>query len=105
MQTYKVILSDFAKSDLHIIVTYLSSVENIAVAKHVEHGILSEMKRLTHFPEAYPKNEHATTKTHTVRFIIKWKYKILYYIETNTVYIIGIFHTSQSPGKLKNYNL
>lgn len=105
MQTYKIIVSDLAKSDLHNIVSYLSSTESINIAKHVERGILSEMKRLIHFPEAYPKDEYATTDTHTVRFIIKWRYKILYYIEVNAVYIIGIFHTAQNPKKLKNYNL
>jgi plasmid stabilization system protein ParE len=103
MQTYKVILSAFAKSDLQHIVSYLSSTENITVAKRVERGILSEMKRLTHFPEAYPKDEYATTETHTVRFIIKWNYKILYCIEAAAIYIIGIFHTAQNPKRLKGF--
>ena len=102
MRTYKIILSDFAKHDLHNIVSYLSSTESVTTAKHVERGILSEMKRLAYLPEAYPKDEYATTATHVVRFIIKWNYKILYYIEANSVYVIGIFHTAQNPKRLKN---
>jgi Plasmid stabilization system protein len=105
MQTYKIILSDFAKYDLHNIVSYLSSAESATTAKYVERGILSEMKRLVHFPKAYPKDEYATTDTQIVHFIIKWNYKILYYIEANYVYIIGIFHTAQNPKKLTNYKL
>jgi len=102
MQTYKIILSDLAKSDLHNIVSYLSFAENATIAKHVERGILSEMKRLVHLPEAYPKDEYATADTRIVRFLIKWNYKILYYIEANCVYVIGIFHTAQNPKKLTN---
>ena len=102
MRTYKIILSDLAKYDLYNIVSYLSSAESLTTAKYVERGILSEMKRLVHFPEAYPKDEYATTDAHPIRFIIKWNYKILYYIEANYVYIIGIFHTAQNPKNLTN---
>ena len=46
MQTYKVVISDLAKADIQNIVNYISEVESITTAKYVEHGILSELKRL-----------------------------------------------------------
>ena len=100
MQNYKVILSDIAKVDLQNIVSYIAVNESVAKAEYVEHGILSEMKRLEHFPSAYPKDEYASTDKILIRFLVKWHYKILYSIDTNTIQIIGIFHTAQNPNKL-----
>ena len=61
MQTYKVVISDLAKADLRNIVDYISEAESITTAKYVERGILSEMKKLEHFPTAHPKEEYAST--------------------------------------------
>ena len=105
MQTYKVFLSVLAKVDLQNIVTYISIAESVTRAKYVERGILSEMKRLKRFPTAYPKDEYASTDEKIIRFIVKWKYKILFFVEADTVQIVGIFHTAQNPEKLTFYNL
>ena len=102
MRTYKVILSDLAKSDLQNIVYYITTTESIARAKYVERSILSEMKRLKYFPAAYPKDEYASTDYVMIRFLVKWNYKILFFIDTNTVQVVRIFHTAQNPDKLIN---
>jgi plasmid stabilization system protein ParE len=93
-------MSELAKTDLQNIVTYISDVDSIVQAKYVERSILSEMKRLAHFPTAYPKDEYASIGNREIRFIIKWHYKILFFIGVNTVQIAGIFHTAQNPDKL-----
>jgi plasmid stabilization system protein ParE len=102
MQTFKVVISDLAKVDLRNIVNYILEVESVTMAKYVERGILSEMKRLERFPTAYPKDEYASTKDKTIRFLVKWSYKILFFINNNTVQVVGIFHTAQNPEKLTN---
>jgi len=99
MPTYKVEISDLAKVDLQNIVRYISEAESITIAKYVERGILSEMKRLKHFPTAFPKDEYTSTDEITIRFLVKWSYKILFFIDKNKVQIAGIFHTAQSPGE------
>ena len=87
MQTYKVVISDLAKADLQNIVNYISEVESITTAKYVERGILSELKRLKRFPTAYPKDEYASNKDKTIRFLVKWTYKILFFINNKTVQV------------------
>jgi plasmid stabilization system protein ParE len=104
MQTYKVAISDLAKADLQNIVSYISEAESLATAKYVERGILSEMKKLERFPTAYPKDEYASTNEKTIRFLVKWSYKILFFIDINTVQVVGIFHTAQNQDKLALYN-
>ncbi|MCL2041758.1 MAG: type II toxin-antitoxin system RelE/ParE family toxin [Bacteroidales bacterium] len=105
MRIYKVVVSTLAKTDLQNIVTYISDIESMAQAKYVEHGILSEMKHLECFPFAYPRDEYASTNNVEVRFIMKWRYKILFFIDANTVQIVGIFHTAQNPNKLRRFSI
>ena len=100
MQTYKIVVSELAQADLRNIVTYISEIESITQAKYVERSILSEMKRLKYFPTAYPQDESASTDNREIRFILKWRYKILFFIDADTVQIVGIFHTAQNPTKL-----
>jgi len=100
MQTYKVVFSDLSKADLQSIVTYIAHVESPTRAKHVERGILSEAKKLQHFPNGYARDEYASSDTLTVRFIVKWSYKILFVVVRDTVQVVAIFHTAQSPDKL-----
>jgi len=65
MQIYKVEISDLAKADLQNIVSYISEIESFTVAKYVERGILSEMKRLELFPSAFPIDQYASTDEKT----------------------------------------
>ena len=51
------------------------------------------------FPFKYPK-EPIYNNTN-IRFVTKWSYKIIYRIESNTIYILRIFNTYQNPGKTK----
>ena len=100
MRNYKVVVSELAKTDLQNIVAYISDAESTERAKYVERNILLEMKRLEDFPTAYPTDECASMENREIRFITKWHYKILFFIEANTVQIVGIFHTAQNPIKL-----
>ena len=102
MQIYKVIISDLAKIDLQNIVSYIAEIESITRAKYVEKGILSAMKRLERFPTAYPRDQYASTDKTEIRFVLKWKYKILFFIDDDIVQVVGIFHTAQNPDKLIN---
>jgi len=100
MQTYKVLISDLAKADLQNIFSYITSVESITRARYVERGILSEIKHLKRFPTAYPKEDFTRMDEKMIRFHVKWHYKILFFIDANTVQVLRIFHTAQSPEKL-----
>ena len=102
MLTYKIVVSQLAKKDLQNIVAYISDVESIVQAKYVEQNILLELKRLEYFPTAYPKDEYASSNNRVIRFIMKWHYKILFFIDANTVQIVGIFHSAQNPNKLNS---
>jgi plasmid stabilization system protein ParE len=53
---------------------------------------------LTTFPYSYPiepyyNNEH-------VRFITKWSFKMVYYIKSDTIYIMRVFNTNIKPNRI-----
>ncbi|GHT41946.1 hypothetical protein AGMMS49965_12560 [Bacteroidia bacterium] len=105
MQTYKVYLSDLATIDLSRIVDYITNADSQERAKYVEQGILEAMKKLSTFPTAHPIDGYASTDEREIRFLMKWRYKILFFVEAETVQVVGIFHTAQSPDKLLFYRL
>ena len=86
-------------ADLQSIVTYISEVESITRAKYIEQGILSEMKHLKYFPTAYPKDEYANMDNWEIRFVIKWHYKILFFIDANCCTYRRYFSYSTKPSK------
>lgn len=102
MLNYKVVFSDLAIADLNNIVQYITENESYTCAKYVERELLRTAKCLTTFPNGYTKDEYASTPDLTVRFIVKWNYKLVYTVQEDTVIIASIFHCSQNPIKLKN---
>ena len=101
MRNYKVVLSDLAITDLSEIVQDLTNKVSYTCAKQVERELLRTAKRLETFPNGYAIDEYASTPDRTVRFIVKWNYKLVYTVDNYTVYILSIFHTAQLPDKLK----
>ncbi len=100
MMTYNIILSDHAKVDLHDIVAYITMKEGIERAQHVERELLVQIKKLSTFPEGHSQDQYVSADEKIVRFIMKWRWKILFFIEHDTVSVIGIFHVAQDPKKL-----
>ena len=101
MMHYDVVFSDLAITDLSDIVQFITEKESYSRAKYVERELLKTAKCLETFPNGYAKDEYASTPELVVRFIVKWNYKLVFTVHENTVYIAGIFHTSQNPDKLK----
>lgn len=99
MLHYNVVFSDLAITDLSNIVQYIAEKESHERAKYVERKLLKTAKYLENFPNGYAKDEYASTSEHIVRFIMKWNYKLVYTVNEETVYVVGIFHTSQNPYK------
>jgi len=57
-------------------------------------------EKLNLFPEKNPIEP--LFKSNEIRFFPKWHFKIVYRIESERIYILDVFSTSQDP---KNYKL
>jgi len=98
----KIFFSDLVIEQLESIYTYLQTKsDNAAVIIH--NIILDEIERLRTFPQIAPIEPELTEYTHTYRsLVVKKLYKIIYYIENDTVFISALFDCRQNPRKIKD---
>ena len=87
-----------SKIDLKEIFDYVKNVESRTRARYVIDGIRKAAQAITHFPNKHAK-EPVMIDT-TVRYAVKWSYKILFTVSEKHINIVRIFHTAQNPDKL-----
>jgi len=97
-----IVFSDLAFEQLASIYNYLQTKSNHASAI-IHNHILDEIERLRDFPQMAPIESELIGFTHTYRsLVVKKTYKIVYYIEDDTIYISALFDCRQNPQKLKD---
>jgi plasmid stabilization system protein ParE len=97
---YSIYWTPEAQSDLKPIFEYISRAESCQRALYVIAGIRKKVKETAIFPTKHPKESFINQDN--VRVAVKWSYKIVFEIKGNTVRVLSIFHTAQSPEKLMN---
>ena len=98
MVKYNVRWSEQSKNDLKEIFEYIKNAESLERARYVITEIKKAANEITCFP--YKHTQEPVIFDKTVRYAIKWHYKILFTISEKYVNIIRIFHTAQSVNKL-----
>jgi plasmid stabilization system protein ParE len=90
--------SEQSKADLQEIFKYIKIAESAERAKYVVTEIRKVAKEIVFFP-----TKHAIEPViidETVRYAVKWSWKILFTISETHINIVRIFHTAQNPDKL-----
>jgi len=88
-----------AKRDLKQIFDYIASAESRERAMYVIQGILTKVKEIQTIPTKHTHEPYINRDN--VRFTVKWSFKIVFEIKEDAVRILSIFHTAQSPEKIK----
>jgi plasmid stabilization system protein ParE len=96
--TYTLQWSEQSKADLKEIFNYIELAENSERAKYVVTGIRETAKQIVFFPTKHAVEPYIIDGT--VRYAVKWSYKILFIIGEKYVSIVRIFHTAQNPDRL-----
>ena len=97
-----IVFSDLVLKQLESIYNYLQTKSNYA-GSIIHNQILDEIERLRYFPQMAPIEPELIGFVHAYRsLVVKKSYKIIYYIEDDTVYISALFDCRQDPQKLKN---
>ena len=101
MKKYFLYWTPEAKQDLKPIFDYIASVESRERAIYVINGIMAKAREIQLIPTKHAHEPYINRDN--VRFAVKWFFKIVFEIkeEDDTVRILSIFHTSQSPEKIK----
>ena len=93
---FEVEISYKANLDIrHIYEYYVMNNFDLNYVRHLINGIVSLIKSLENLPERYPRFELLKKETN-VRYAIYKKYKIIYEIMDDKVYILRVIHHSQN---------
>ena len=98
MVKYTVRWSEQSKTDLKAIFEYIKNAESPERARYVITEIRKTANEITCFPLKHTIEPVIIDKT--VRYAIKWHYKILFTISEKHVNIVRVFHTAQNINKL-----
>ena len=93
---FEVEISYKANLDIrHIYEYYVMNNFDLNYVRHLINEIVSLIKSLEYLPERYPRFELLKKETN-VRYAIYKKYKIIYEIMGDKVYILRVIHHSQN---------
>ena len=98
MVKYMLRWSEQSKMDLKAIFDYTKNAESRERANYVIENIRKEANEITIFPTKHAQEPLILDQT--VRYTIKWNYKILFTVSEKYINIVRIFHTAQNPIKL-----
>jgi len=104
VEHYEVELADSTWDDVYRIFSYLRKNVSEATAQKVRTTLIAEARKLEKMPTGYPIQHNISSEKRTFRFIKKWKYKIIYYVDEKAkiVRVVAVRHSSQHPDKLKD---
>lgn len=95
----KIILSDFATNKLRNIYSYHANHVSVSKAKEVKDTIIAAIKQLINFPYLGQRESMMYSRFER-RYLLVYDYKILYEVTEDSVVVLDIFHTKQSPQKM-----
>ena len=100
---YGVDVSTEAKEMIVEIYEYLSDNVSETTAQHVAMGIANAIESLEKMPTGLPIQHNISSEQRTFRFLLKWKYKIIFYVDEDAkvVRVVAVGHSSQNPDRLK----
>jgi plasmid stabilization system protein ParE len=87
-----------SKTDLREIFNYIKFAESSERAKYVVTGIREAANKISPFPTKHAIEPFIIDIT--VRYAVKWSYKILFTIGEKHINIVRIFHAAQNPDRL-----
>ncbi len=97
MEKIRIEWSGRAERDLQQIFNYLNSVTSERIALKVIGRIYAKANILERHPKAGPCEISLEAKPEGFRYLVEGNYKIVYFIEANTVVISFIFDCRQNP--------
>lgn len=88
----KIIWLEYAEDDLNEIYNYILA-DSLYYASKTVIGIVNKIDYISHFP--YMGRKVQLYNVYNIREIIYKSYRIIYEIDSNTIYIHRIFHSSR----------
>jgi hypothetical protein len=102
-QSYKIVIKPKARQN--VFDHYQRYFENYSerYAETFLAEFISQVEQILPFVWGNPECRFLPTKNHIYRNIVWGNYLIIYKILKKEIWVVGLFHTKQNPGKLKSY--
>ena len=96
--------SDFAINDLNDIYEFYAE-KNLQVAAKLYNSIIDETEILKTYPYIASVEHIFEDFTETIRSLVicKGKFKVIYQVENNMIYVFHLWDCRQEPEKLRSY--
>jgi plasmid stabilization system protein ParE len=85
---------------LKFIFDYYKTKASFSIAHKIKNSCFDRVEILFQNPEAGPIDEVLKELNEGHRYLIEGNYKIIYKINSNTIFITGVFDTRQEPQKI-----
>lgn len=98
----KVIVLPLAEADLDEIYAFYAEKSTVA-ARKIYHSILDEMEMLEKFPSSAPVEPLLVKQSKIFRshVVAKGLFKVVYYLESETIYVTHVWCCRQNPQNLQ----
>jgi hypothetical protein len=83
--------------------TYLKEFASERIANSFKNNFIKKVDSILPYYAGFPECRFLPTKNQIYRNIIWGKYLIVYKILKKEILVLGVFHASQNPEKLKAY--
>jgi toxin ParE1/3/4 len=100
----KIVWTEFAITELKVILDFYIENANPKVAHRIRIQILSSTKQLSKYPESGQIEPHLVKLKKQYRYLIVGHWKVLYRVDDKTILIADIFDVRQNPRKLTTRN-
>lgn len=97
----QVIWTNFAVSELKSIYLYYRMVAGDSIADNIRKSVFIATKHLAKYPLSGTIEENLIDLNQEHRYLVAGKYKIIYRVVKNNIYITDIFDCRQNPQKMK----
>lgn len=97
----KIVWTDLAIENLHQIYQYYKDEVNKTTAQKIVNAIVDKTIYLQSSTEIGQREELLIKRKKEFRYLIEGNYKIIYWIESNVIFVATVFDTRQNPAKLK----
>ena len=96
----KVLWTNTASDQLEDIFDYHKVTASLVVAKKLVKSIVQKTASLSKQPRKGQREVLLVDRQKEYRYIVEGNYKIIYWIDTATIYVAAVFDTRQNPEKI-----
>ncbi|MHA6246708.1 type II toxin-antitoxin system RelE/ParE family toxin [Pontibacter sp. CAU 1760] len=96
----KVVWTNTASAQLEGVFDFYKTTASLTVARKIVKSLVQKTASLAQQPRKGQREVLLADRQKEYRYLVEGNYKIIYWIDTVTVYVAAVFDTRQNPDKI-----